>query len=190
MKKCKFYADDISKYSYDKCKYNGFPTICAHKNNFENCTCFETIEDKEELEVVKRFKENLDQMMCIKISKLIGDVKDYKFVYHARVIDNCLGNFIVIDCTNDEVYTYSYAEYSWEKWPKESGKVTLQNDKVETVKLMLDKSRSIDKTALTIQNCDKIILKPKSLEVEFNIEKDNFGDFDYITINEHKFKRV
>lgn len=148
----------------------------------------ERIEDKEESEVVKRFKENLDQMMCIKISKLIGDVKDYKFVYHARVIDNCLGNFIVIDCTNDEVYTYSYAEYSWEKWPKESGKVTLQNDKVETVKLLPD--NGIDKRALTIQNCDKIILKPKSLEVEVKIEKDNFDDFDFIEVNGIKFKKV
>lgn len=59
----------------------------------------------------------------------------------------------------------------------------------DTVKLMLDNGRPTDKTALTIQNCDKIILKPKSLEVEFNIEKDNFGDFDYIIINEHKFRR-
>ena len=73
-----------------------------------------------------------DQMMCIKISKLIGDIKDCKFVYHAKVIDNCLDNFIVIDCSNDKVYVYSHAEYSWEKWPKESGKITLQSDKAET----------------------------------------------------------
>ena len=37
-----------------------------------------------------------------------------------------------------------------------------------------NKSRSIDKPALTIQNCEKIILKPKSLEVEVKIEEDNF----------------
>ena len=55
---------------------------------------------------------------------------------------------------------------------------------------MLDESRSIDKTALTIQNCEKIILKLKSLEVEVKIEKDNFDDFDFIEINGHKFKRV
>lgn len=150
----------------------------------------ERIENKEEPEVVKRFKENLDQMMRIKISKLIGDVKDYQFVDHARVIDNCLGNFIVIDCTNDKVYTYSYAEYSWEKWPKESDRLTFQSDKVETVKLMPDNGRPIDKRTLVIQNCDKIILKPKSLEVEIKIEKDNFDDFDFIEINGHKFKRV
>ncbi len=148
----------------------------------------ERIEDKEEPEVVKRFKKNLDQMMRIKISKLIGDIKDYKFVNHARVIDNCLGNFIVIDCTNDKVYTYSYAEYSWEKLPRESNRLTFQSDKVETIKLMPD--NGIDKRALTIQNCDKIILKPKSLEVEVKIEKDNFDDFDFIEINGHKFKKV
>lgn len=189
--KCKYYSDykfgqhDSGVCHYDEYKYGSFPMICTHKDNEENCTCFER-----ESEVVERFKENLDQIMCIKISKLIGDIKDCKFVYHARVIDNCLGNFIVIDCTNDKVYTYSYAEYSWEKWPKESGKVTLQSDKAETAKLMFDNSRSIDKTALTIQNCDKIILKPKSLEVEVKIEKDNFDAFDFIIINGHKFKKV
>lgn len=67
--------------------------------------------------------------------------------------------------------------------------MTFQNDKVETTKLMLDNSRFIDKITLTIQNCEKIILKPKSLEVEVKIEKDNFGDFDYIFINGIKFKR-
>ena len=74
------------------------------------------------------------------------------------------------------------------KCEKESSPSTLNYDKKEPVKLMLDESRSI-KTALTIQNCEKIILNPKSLEVEVKIEKDNFGDFDYIVINGIKFKR-
>ena len=56
--------------------------------------------------------------------------------------------------------------------------------------LNYDKARTTDNTALTIQNCDKIILKPKSLEVEVKIEKDNFDDFDFIIINGHKFKKV
>ena len=56
--------------------------------------------------------------------------------------------------------------------------------------LMTDKDNLIDSRTLTIQNCDKIILKPKSLEVEVKIEKDNFDDFDFIEINGHKFKRV
>ena len=75
------------------------------------------------------------------------------------------------------------------KCEKESSPSDLKYYKKEPVKLMLDKSRSIDKPALTIQNCEKIILKPKSLEVEVKIEKDNFGDFDYIVINGIKFKR-
>ena len=202
MKMCKFYAETARRgwCSNVDCLLEK----CYFDDNFNGCELFEPakcekesykvmkkrIEDKEGSEVVKRFKENLDQMMCIKISKFIGDVKAYKFVDHARVIDNCLGNFIVIDCTNDKVYTYSYAEYSWEKWPKESGEVTLQSDKAETVKPILDSSRSIDKRTLTIQNCDKIIIKPKSLEVEVKIEKDNFEDFDFIEINGHKFKKV
>lgn len=66
----------------------------------------------------------------------------------------------------------------------------IEYDKVETAKLMLDNIRSIDKTTLTIQNCDKIILKPKNLEVEVKIETANFDDFDFIEINGHKFKKV
>ena len=76
------------------------------------------------------------------------------------------------------------------KCEKESYLSTLTYDKVETVKLMPDNGRSIDKRTLTIQNCDKIILKPKSLEVEIKIEKDNFDDFDFIEINGYKFKKV
>ena len=76
------------------------------------------------------------------------------------------------------------------KCEKESSTSALKYDKVETVKLMPDNGRPIDKRTLTIQNCDKIILKPKSLEVEVKIEKDNFDDFDFIEINGHKFKKV
>lgn len=61
---------------------------------------------------------------------------------------------------------------------------------VITAKLITDKDNLIDPRTLTIQNCDKIILKPKSLEVEVKIEKDNFDDFDFIEINGHKFKKV
>ena len=65
-----------------------------------------------------------------------------------------------------------------------------EEPEVVNPKVMLDNSRFIDSTALIIQNCDKIILKPRSLEVEVKIEKDNFDDFDFIEINGHKFKRV
>ena len=74
------------------------------------------------------------------------------------------------------------------KYEKESSPSALKYDKAETGKLMPD--NGIDKRTLTIQNCDKIILKPKSLEVEVKIEKDNFDDFDFIEINGHKFKKV
>ena len=76
------------------------------------------------------------------------------------------------------------------KCEKESSPSALKYDKVETVKLMPDNGRSIDKRTLIIQNCDKIILKPKSLEVEVKIETANFDDFDFIEINGHKFKKV
>ena len=76
------------------------------------------------------------------------------------------------------------------KCEKESSPSALKYDKAETVKLMPDNGRPIDKRTLAIQNCDKIILKPKSLEVGVKIEKDNFDDFDFIEINGHKFKKV
>lgn len=59
-----------------------------------------------------------------------------------------------------------------------------------TARLMTDKDSPMISRILTIQNCDKIILKPKSLEVEVKIEEDNFDDFDYIVVNGIKFKKV
>lgn len=46
MKKCKFYSEDTCKY-YENglCHY---VDSCNHINDFENCTCFEPIEDKTE----------------------------------------------------------------------------------------------------------------------------------------------
>lgn len=151
----------------------------------------ERIEDKEEPEVVKKFKKNLDQIISVKIERIgFGDLKECRYVQFARVIDNCLGNFIVIDCTTDEVFTYSHAQYSWKEVPREASKVTYLDDKVKTEKLMTNREDYYNPRELTIQNCDKIILKPKNLEVEVKVEKDNFDDFDYITVNGHKFKRV
>ena len=66
--------------------------------------------------------------------------------------------------------------------PHEEGVITAQ--------LITDKDNIIDSKTLIIQNCDKIILKPKSLEVEVKIETANFDDFDFIEINGHKFKKV
>ena len=92
-------------------------------------------------------------------------------------------------CVNDFENNCICFEPSIE-YEKGSSSYTLEDEKTETVKLKLDNGRPIDPRTLTIQNCDKIILKPKSLEVEVKIEKDNFDDFDYIIINGHKFKRV
>lgn len=197
MKNHKSYSTHVCKYYYnDACHYSekifgSSPASCHCVNNFENgCICFEPpigyeVEGKKESEVEKRFKENLDQIKSVKIysTKPFGDLKECKYIRFARVIDNCLGNFIVIDCTNDKVYTYSHAEYSWKEVPRETSKTI-------NAKLMTDIDTCMDPRTLTIQNCDKIILKPKNLEVEFKIEKDNFDDFDYIAINGHKFKKV
>lgn len=73
---------------------------------------------------------------------------------------------------------------------KGSSSYNLEDEKTETVKLKPDSDRPIEKRTLTIQNCDRIILKPRSLEVEVKIETANFDDFDFIEINGHKFKKV
>lgn len=186
MIKCKYYAETARR---GWC--SNVDCLLERCDDFNNCDCSESAVRKEEPEVVKKFKENLDQIISVKIEHIgVGDLKECRFVRFARVIDNCLGNFIVIDCTTDKVFTYSHAEYSWKEVPREVSKVTSLDDKVRTEKLTLDNSRSMDATTLTIQNCDKIILKPKSLEVEVKIEKDNFDDFDYIVVNGHKFKKV
>lgn len=46
MKKCKFYSEDTCKY-YENglCHY---VDSCNHIDDFENCTCFEPIEEKKE----------------------------------------------------------------------------------------------------------------------------------------------
>ena len=107
-----------------KCKFCAETTQrgwCSNVNCLlDSCDYFEPVMHKEEPEVVKKFKENLDQIISIKIeSNKFGNLKECRFVQFARVIDNCLGNFIVIDCTNDKVYTYSHAQYSWKEVPRE-----------------------------------------------------------------------
>lgn len=174
MKKCKFYSEydsgqhDFGVCHYDEYKYKGFPMICTHKDNEENCTCFEPIkEHKNESKNMKKCKfyaETARRGWCSNTDCLLEKC------YFSDNFNGC------------ELFEPTKCE-------KESSPSALKYDKKEPVKLMLDESRSIDKTALTIQNCEKIILKPKSLEVEVKIEKDNFGDFDYIVINGIKFKR-
>lgn len=187
MTKCKFYAETVQR---GWC--SNVDCLLENCDDFNSCDCFKPIDYKKESEVEKRFKENLDQVISIKVApiKPFGDPKEGRFIQFARVIDNCLGNFTVIDCTNDKVYTYSHAEYSWKEVPREASKVTSLDDKVITARLVTNKDKPLDSRTLTIQNCDKIILKPKSLEVEVKVEKDNFEDFDSIVINGIKFKRV
>ncbi len=49
MTKCKYYSDydsdphDSGVCHYDEYKYGGFPMICTHKDDEDNCTCFEPV---------------------------------------------------------------------------------------------------------------------------------------------------
>lgn len=245
MKKCKFYSEydsgqhDFGVCHYDEYKYKGFPMICTHKDNEENCTCFEPIkENKNESKNMKKCKfyaeaarrgwcsnvdcllekcyfddnfnscELFDPIKCEKesspyrlnsteinvFSKLFKEyIKDQdKLEKLVEAFESYLSNAVKSPanaegkCDNEDTLYRIIKERVEDK--EESYPFTLKYDRVETTKLMPD--NGIDKRALTIQNCDKIILKPKSLEVEIKIEKDNFDDFDFIEINGHKFKKV
>lgn len=195
MKKCKYYSDyesgqyDFGICSYNKCKHNGFPAIYTHKNDEENCTYFTPIEYEKESSPYR-----LNSAEVSVFSKLFKDyIKDEnKLERLVETFESYLSNTSKSPanaegkCSDEDTFYRVMKERIEGK--KEPYPSTLKYDKVETAKLMPD--NGIDKRALTIQNCDKIILKPKSLEVEVKIEKDNFDDFDYIIINEHKFKKV
>lgn len=245
MKKCKFYSEydsgqhDFGVCHYDEYKSKGFPMICTHKDNEDDCTCFEPIkENKNESKNMKKckfyaetarrgkcankecllencyFTDSFNSCECFEpvrceeesspyrlnstevnvFSKLFKDyIKDEnKLERLVETFGSYLSNAVKSPanaegkCDNEDTLYRIIKERIEDK--EEPHPSTLKYDKVETVKLMPD--NGIDKRALTIQNCDKIILKPKSLEVEVKIEKDNFDDFDYIIINEHKFKKV
>lgn len=197
MKNHKSYSTHICKYYWNNsCHYSekvfgGSPASCHCVNEFENnCICFEpSIEyEKEsspyslnntEIKVFsKLFKEYIKDQD--KLEKLVEAFESY-LSNAVKSPANAEGK-----CDNEDTLYRIIKERVEDK--EESYPFTLKYDRVETAKLMPD--NGIDKRALTIQNCDKIILKPKSLEVEIKIEKDNFDDFDFIEINGHKFKKV
>lgn len=48
---CNFYSDyESGQYDFGVCHYEeaegGFPMVCTHKDNEENCTCFELIKEE------------------------------------------------------------------------------------------------------------------------------------------------
>lgn len=191
MKNRKFYSNHICKYYWnDSCHYSekvfgGAPASCHCVNDFENnCICFEpSIEyEKEsspynlnstEVNVFsKLFKEYIKDQD--KLDKVIETFESY-LSDASKSPSNAEGK------CSDEGTLYRIIKGRIEN--KEEPEVIKAN-------LMTDKDTYIDRRTLTIQNCDKIILKPRSLEVEVEIEKDNFDDFDFISINGHKFKKV
>ena len=191
MKNHKSYSTHICKYYWnDSCHYSekvfgGSPASCHCVNDFENgCICFEpSIEyEKEsspcrlnstEINVLsKLFKEYIKDQD--KLDKVIETFESYLSTV-TKSPANAEGK-----CDNEDTLYRVMKERIENK----------EEPEVVNAKLMTDIDTCMDPRTLTIQNCDKIILKPKSLEVEVKIEKDNFDDFDYIIINEHRFKKV
>ena len=176
MMKCKSYSDYICKYYWNgSCHYSekvfGGPLAsCYYVNDFENCICFESpIEYK---------KESKNMMKCKYYSDYESGQHDSGVCHYDEY--KC-GGFPMICTHKDNEENCACFE---------PVKCELNSIGAEIGKLETDQEKLMNPRTLIIQNCDKIILKPKSLEVEVKIEKDNFDDFDFIIINEHKFKRV
>lgn len=186
---CKYYENGLCHFGGEL--FGTPPQLCSCINDFENCMGSKPIEYEKESspyrlnstevnvfsKLFKEYKKDQD-----KLDKLVEAFESY-LLNAVKSPANAEGK-----CDNEDTLYRIIKERVEDK--EESYPFTLKYDKVETVKLMPDNGRPIDKRTLTIQNCDKIILKPKSLEVEVKIEKDNFDDFDFIEINGHKFKRV
>ena len=169
--KCKFYSEEIGK-----CLFDEAPDDCIF------CGYFKPIEYEKESSPY-----NLNSTEVKVFSKL---VKEY--IQDQDKLNKVVETFESYLSNASKSPANAEGKCSDEGTLYRIMKERIEDEESEVVnpKVMLDKSRSIDSTALTIQNCDKIILKPKSLEVEVKVEKDSFEDFDSIVINGIKFKRV
>ncbi len=170
--KCKFYSEEVGK-----CLFDEAPDDCIF------CGYFRPIEYEKE-----SYPYSLNSTEINVFSKLFkGYIKDQdKLDKIVETFESYLSNASKSPANaegrcSDEGTLYRIMKEKVEN--KEEPEVVNAN-------LMTDKDACIDRRILTIQNCDKIILKPRSLEVEVKVEKDNFDDFDFIEINGHIFKRV
>lgn len=184
---CKYYENGLCHLGGEL--FGVPPQLCNCINDFENCMGSKPIEYEKESSPY-----SLNSTEINVFSKLLKEyIKDQdKLEKLVEAFESYLSNAVKSPANaegkwdNEDTLYRIIKERVEDK--EESYPFTLKYDRVETAKLMPD--NGIDKRALTIQNCDKIILKPKSLEVEVKIEKDNFDDFDFIEINGHKFKKV
>lgn len=170
MAKCKFYLRS-PKGTDNKClNLSCGLRKCWFTDPQNECECFEPIEEnKEEFKDMKKCK-SYSTHIC-------------KYYWN----DSCHYSEKVFNGSPASCYYVNDFENCICSEPIER-KLDFTGAKI--VKLDIDEDRVMDTRTLTIQNCDKIILKPKSLEVEVKIEKDNFDDFDFIVVNGHKFKKV
>lgn len=77
MMKCKFYSDYIEGAgecccSYDKVNYNGPILLCTHKDEEDNCTCFEPKEQKIEISL-----KEIKQDAVIQFANLVNKKLEY-----------------------------------------------------------------------------------------------------------------
>lgn len=181
MKKCKFYAETArrGKCANKECLLEN----CYFTDSFNSCECFEPVRCEEESSPYK-----LNSTEVNVFSKLFKEyIKDQdKLDKVVETFESYLSNASKSPANAEGKCSDEGTLYRIMKERVEDKK----EPEVVNAKLMTDIDTCMDSRTLTIQNCDKIILKPKSLEVEIKIEKDNFDDFDFIEINGHKFKKV
>lgn len=181
MKKCKFYAETArrGKCANKECLLEN----CYFTDSFNSCECFEPVRCEEES---SPYKLNSTEVKVF--SKLFKEyIKDQdKLDKVVETFESYLSNSSKSPANAEGKCSDEGTFYRVMKGRIENK----EEPEVISAKLMTDIDTCMDPRTLTIQNCDKIILKPRSLEVEVKIEKDNFDDFDYIVINGHRFKKV
>ena len=172
MKKCKFYSEEIGK-----CLFDEAPDDCIF------CCYFRPIEYEKESSPYK-----LNSTEINLFSKLVKEyIKDQdKLDKVIETFESYLSTITKSPANAEGKCSDEGTLYRIMKERVEDKK----EPKVVNAKLMTDIDTCMDPRTLIIQNCDKIILKPRSLKVEVKVEKDNFDDFDFIKINGHKFKKV
>lgn len=96
-------------------------------------------------------------------------------------------SFTVIDNYTNKKREYPYSGYNWhELTPREEEILEIHSNSIQDAKLIIE---PFEPNTLTINNCDKIILTEKGINVKVEIKVENFDDIEYIVINDYKFKR-
>lgn len=123
--------------------------------------------------------------MNIEVYSLYNQMNTHIY-QNVNVVDVDENTFIVIDNKTGEKWEYPHGEYNWKLILNEEGFYRIYSNSIQNAQLITE---PFEPNTLTINNCDKIILTEKGINVKVEIKIENFDDIEYIVINDYKFKR-